>query len=260
VLQQLYEAFADFEEAFYAALDESLDPRGPDVLFELVERMGLPAGSRAVDVGCGEGRHSLELARRFGFDVLGIDPVPRQVEVARASAVDFDVRFEVGAAEELPLEEASVDLVWCRDVLAHVADLERAYGEFRRVLRPGGRALIYQALAGTRLEPREAAELWSATGIVPASADRERVEAAIAGAGFRVDETIDLREWGERAEETSGKGGRRLLYASRLLRDPRRYVERFGQAAYETMLADSLWHVYGMIGKLDRRAYVLTRP
>ena len=259
MLEQLYEAFADFEEAFYAALDESLDPRGPEVLFELVERMGLPAGSRAVDVGCGEGRHSLELARRFGFDVLGIDPVPRQIEVARASG-ESGVRFEVGAAEELPLAEASVDLVWCRDVLVHVADLERAYGEFSRVLRPGGRALIYQPFAGPRLEPREAAELWQATGAVPASADRERAEAAIAVAGFQVDETIDLREWGEWAEETSGKGGRRLLYTSRLLRDPQRYVERFGQAAYETILADCLWHVYGMIGKLDRRAYVLTRP
>ena len=152
-----------------------------------------------------------------------------------------------------------MDLVWCRDVLVHVADLERVYAEFRRVLRPGGRALIYQPFAGPRLEPREAAELWQATGIVPASADRPRAEAAISAAGLRVDDTIDLSEWGEWAEETSGKGGRRLLYASRLLRDPRRYVDRFGQAAYDTVLADCLWHVYGMIGKLERRAYVLTK-
>jgi SAM-dependent methyltransferase len=258
VLEQLYEAFARYEAEFYAALDESLHPRGPEVLLELVERMGLPAGSRAVDVGCGEGRHSLELARRFGFDVVGVDPVAWHVEVARASA-DSGVRFELGAAEELPLEEASVELVWCRDVLTHVADLERAYAEFRRVLRPGGRALVYQAFAGPRLEPREAAWLWGTLGVVPTSADPARAEAAISAAGLRVDETIDLSEWGEWAEEDSGKGGRRLLHASRLLRDPRRYVDPFGQAAYETMLADCLWHVYGMIGKLERRAYVLSK-
>jgi trans-aconitate methyltransferase len=94
VLEQLYEAFPRFEAAFDAALAESLHPRGPEVLFELVERMGLPAGSQVLDVGCGEGRHTLELARRFGFDVVGIDPVPRQIEVARASA-DPGVRFEL---------------------------------------------------------------------------------------------------------------------------------------------------------------------
>jgi len=43
------------------------------------------------------------------------------------------------------------------------------------------------------------------------------------------------------------------------LRDPQRYVAEFGQAAYEIMLGDCLWHVYGMIGKLDRRVYVLSR-
>jgi hypothetical protein len=36
------------------------------------------------------------------------------------------------------------------------------------------------------------------------------------------------------------------------------YVERFGQAAYDLMLADCLWHVYGMIGKLSRHAFVLS--
>jgi hypothetical protein len=67
-----------------------------------------------------------------------------------------------------------------------------------------------------------------------------------------------VSEWGEWAEERAGKGGQRLLYASRLLRDPQRYVARYGQAAYELMLGDCLWHVYGMIGKLERRVYLLS--
>ena len=49
-----------------------------------------------------------------------------------------------------------------------------------------------------------------------------------------------------------------MLHASRLLRDPERYVAQFGQAAYEIVLGDCLWHVYAMIGKLERRIYVLT--
>jgi ubiquinone/menaquinone biosynthesis C-methylase UbiE len=47
----------------------------------------------------------------------------------------------------LPVEDRTADLVWCRDVLVHVADLERAYHEFHRVLRDGGRTLVYQMFA-----------------------------------------------------------------------------------------------------------------
>ena len=93
------------------------------------------------------------------------------------------------------------------------------------------------------------------------SAEPRRTEAAIATAGLRVDECIVLgSEWGERAEEESGVNGRRLLYAARLLRDPERYCEQFGRQAYEIMLGDCLWHVYAMIGKLERRVYLLSRP
>jgi ubiquinone/menaquinone biosynthesis C-methylase UbiE len=47
------------------------------------------------------------------------------------------VTFETGTVQDLPAASASVDLVWCRDVLCLVEDLGRAYHEFRRVLRPG---------------------------------------------------------------------------------------------------------------------------
>ena len=50
-----------------------------------------------------------------------------------------------------------------------------------------------------------------------------------------------------------------LLHAAGLLRAPDRYIEKFGKAAYEIMLGDCLWHVYGMIGKLSRRVYILSR-
>jgi SAM-dependent methyltransferase len=168
------------------------------------------------------------------------------------------VSFEVGAAEALPLDDASVDLVWCRDVLLHVDALEQAYVEFRRVLRRGGRVLVYQWFATERLEPREAEWLWRTMRVVPASADAQRTEAAVAAAGLEIEQRVDLgSEWGERAEEDAGDGSRRLLRAARLLRSPERYVEQFGHAAYDIMLGDCLWHIYRMIGKLNPRLYVL---
>jgi SAM-dependent methyltransferase len=254
-LEESYDAYPRVEGAFEAALGESLQPRGPELLYDLVRDMGLPPGSAAVDVGCGDGWHSFRLADRFQYDVVGVDPVLRRVEPATS------VGFAVGTAEALPLDAESVDLVWCRDVLLHVADLDRAYAEFHRVLRPGGRALVYQMFAGAGLEPREGEWLWNTTGGVPTSADPARTESAVANAGLKVDDCIVVgSEWGEWAEEQSGKSGKRLLHAARLLRDPERYVARFGQAAYEIKLADCLWHVYAMIGKLERRVYVLSKP
>jgi SAM-dependent methyltransferase len=264
-LEQSYDEYPRIEEEFHAALDESLNPRGPDLLYDLVSAMGLSPGAAAVDVGCGEGQHALQLAERFHFTVTGLDPVPRHIELANEQLkanpkLSRLVHFELGAVEALPLEDRIADLVWCRDVLVHVADLQQAYSELRRILNEGGHVLVYQMFGTERLEPREADWLWKAMGVVPTSADPALTAAAISAAGLRVDELIELRtEWGEWAEEQTGKSSRRLLYAARLLRDPRRYVARFGQAAYDIMLGDCLWHVYGMIGKLDRRVYLLSR-
>lgn len=260
-LEQMYDVFPQIEEEFSAALDESLHPRGPGQLLDLVAGMGLAPGAVALDVGCGEGRHALALHQRFGFHVTGIDPVPRHLEAARAAAGQGGPAFTPGTAEDIPAGPGTADLVWCRDVLVHSPDLPRAYAEFRRVLRPGGRALIYQMFGTELLEPREAAWLFAAMGVVPANADPARTEAAIGATGLRIDQCITVgSEWGEWAEEHHGHGGRKLLHAARLRHDPDRYTSRFGSAAYDMMLGDCLWHVYALIGKLSRRIYILSTP
>jgi len=83
-LRQSYDVYAGVEEQFGQALEESLDPSGPGLLYDLVAGFGLPAGAAALDVGCGEGDDAIELARRFGLTVRGIDPVPRHIGIARA--------------------------------------------------------------------------------------------------------------------------------------------------------------------------------
>jgi SAM-dependent methyltransferase len=268
-LNAFYDAYPRIEAEFQAVLDASLRPRGPEFLYDLVGELGLPRGANVVDVGCGEGKHTLALAERFGFVVRGIDPVRRHIDLAqealsvaskRNPELGKLVHFEVGAAEGIPLADASVDLVWCRDVLVHVEALDKAYAECRRVLRENGRVLVYQWFGTDRLEPREAEWLWKTMRVVPASADPQRTEAAIAAAGLRIEKRIELgSEWGERAEEDGGDGSRRLLRAGRLLRAPERYIAQFGQAAYDIMLGDCLWHIYRMIGKLSPRAYLLAR-
>jgi SAM-dependent methyltransferase len=261
-LQGFYDEYPRIEEAFQAALDESLNPRGPELLYEMVVNLGLPAGANAVDLGCGEGKHSVQLADRFGFAVRGIDPVPRHIELSNqrldeAARKNPELRglvsFEPGTAEALPIGDASVDMIWCREVLVHVEALDEAFAECRRVLRAGGRMLIHDTFRTDRLEPQDTAPI--------GGADQQPIEAAFTASGFEAEERIELgSEWGERAQEETGAGGRRLIHAARLLRDPERYIARFGQSAYDNMLGDCLWHIYRMIGKLTGRVYLLRLP
>jgi SAM-dependent methyltransferase len=269
-----YDHYPRIEAEFQAYLDESLNPRGPDVLYEMVGRLGLPQGASVLDLGCGEGKHSIELAERFGFNVRGIDPVPRHIELSNERLGEAAkarpelggrISFVAGRAEAIPVEDASIDLIWCREVLVLVEALDEVFRECRRVLREGGRMFIHDTFKTERLaaieaesfgaDPERVRATFGAAGL---GADAERIEAAFGAAGLELDEHIELSsEWGEFGQEQTGAAGRRLLHAARLLRDPERYITRFGQAAYDIMLADCFWHVYRMIGRLSGRVYVL---
>jgi ubiquinone/menaquinone biosynthesis C-methylase UbiE len=263
-----HDAYDRVEARFNDTLDESLHPHGPEILYDLVAQMRLPAGAVTLDVGCGRGRHTIDLAKRFRLSVRGIDPTPRHLEIAAEhlaeearhdSALNDSVSFDLGSVEALPVADASVDLVWCRDVLCLIEDLDAAYADIRRVLKPTGKALVYQMFSTERLEPAEEAWLLPTMGCTSTSMRPEVAEAAIAAAGLQVDSCIVLgTEWGEYVQETTGHGGRKLLHAARLLRDPDRYIGAYGQAKYDIALGDCLWHVYRLIGKLSGRVYLLS--
>jgi len=258
---ETHAAFDSVEQAFHAALDTSLDPRGPESLFDLVSALALPPGASVVDVGCGRGRQSVELARRFGFEVLGVDPVARQEtseqEVASDPPALGTVVFAEGTAEAIPVEDSSTDLIFCRESLMYT-DLEAATSEFHRVLRPGGCGLVYLVLTGPQMSDAEADTFntrLGSNGLRPSD-----IEQALTEVGLRVDERVDYgSEWGERAQEREGTAGRRLLYAARLLRRPGRYITQFGQDNYDIMLGDCLWHVYRLLGKVAGYACTFTK-
>ncbi|WP_439938717.1 class I SAM-dependent methyltransferase [Nocardia sp. N13] len=261
-----YDTRPRVEAELAARLDESLAPRDPSVLLQVVRELDLPPDSRVVDVGCGEGVHAFRLATHFGFRVLGIDPFQRNLDLARearreiAPDIAARVSFERGSATRVPVADASLDLVWCRDAMVHVADPADAYLEIARVLRPGAYVVSYQVVATDLLGADEADWLFDVMGVVPDSADPRVLDEAIAGSGLEVVDTIDLSsEWGEWSEEQEGRASRALLHLARLLRDPERYRGEFGDAAYDLMVGDCRWHVYRMMGKLAGRIDVLQR-
>lgn len=244
-----------------------MSPRSPDLLYDLIAELGFEAGATVIDLGCGEGGIALELARRFAFAVHGVDPIPRHLELANQALSSADdqvrdrVRLHNGSAEGIPLDDQSVALILCREMLYHVPRLTEAFTECRRVLKLRGRVVIYQLFATDGLEPAEADWLWATSGVIPRNADRSYMEASIAAAGLSIEQQIETgSETMEWAEETRGRASQELLAAARLQRDPNRYIDQFGQAAYDIKLADSLWQIYRLIGKLSQWIYVLGRP
>jgi len=98
---------------------------------------GVKADHRALDVGCGPGALTVELARRVGAGrVAAIDPAPQFVEACRQRVVGADVR--VGGAETLPWADATFDVALAQLVLTFMTDAPSALREMRRVVRPGG--------------------------------------------------------------------------------------------------------------------------
>jgi 2-polyprenyl-6-hydroxyphenyl methylase/3-demethylubiquinone-9 3-methyltransferase len=96
-------------------------------------------GKSVLDLGCGGGFVSEELARR-GACVVGVDPASALVEVAKNHAREskLEIDYRVGTGEAIPAADASFDVVVCVDVLEHVADLDKVLKEVHRVLKPGG--------------------------------------------------------------------------------------------------------------------------
>ena len=103
------------------------------------------AGSRLLEVGCGMGIDTLELARLGFGEVVAVDLTEAALAIAReraARAGVTNVSFVVGNAEQLDLPAASFDAVYSFGVIHHTPDTRRAAEEIRRVLRPGGTAFV----------------------------------------------------------------------------------------------------------------------
>ncbi len=116
-----------------------------DQFLKLFDRQSIE-GKRVLDFGCGSGALSLVVARLGAGSVLGVDLSAKAIERAKKAAEDAHINAEFQQAEHtdcIELPDQSVDVVLCFDVLEHVMAYEQIIPEWKRVLRPGGRILIW---------------------------------------------------------------------------------------------------------------------
>jgi len=123
------------------ALAASLGCANPTALVEL------QPGSTVLDLGSGGGLDALVCARRVGPSghVIGVDLTPEMIELATQHAADADlanVEFRLGTIEDLPVEDASVDLVISNCAISLSPAKDRVAAEAWRVLTPGGQLAI----------------------------------------------------------------------------------------------------------------------
>jgi ubiquinone/menaquinone biosynthesis C-methylase UbiE len=131
----------------------------------------LDAGDTVADIGCGPGTAARHAAR-LGASVVGIDPAPVMLRLARllTRRSAGAVRYAEGSAEALPLPGSSVSAAWSIASVHHWADLDAGLREARRVLKPGGRLVAIERL--TRPGATGLASHGWTTGQASAFADR----------------------------------------------------------------------------------------
>ena len=110
---------------------------------DLIQRAKVFRGDRVLDVATGTGIVACRIAAT-GAKVTGLDPAPAMLEQARkrAAAEGVGVTWVERSAESLPFAAKAFDLVICQHGLQHVGDRAAAVKEMRRVVAPGGRAVI----------------------------------------------------------------------------------------------------------------------
>ncbi|MET0801400.1 MAG: arsenite methyltransferase [Actinomycetota bacterium] len=191
----LYDATARADLPEEAVL-ASMGCGNPTAVAELRE------GETVLDLGSGGGIDVLLSARRVGptGTVYGLDMTEEMLELARANAREANaenVEFLQGYIEQIPLPDASVDVVISNCVINLSTDKPKVIDEMFRVLRPGGRLGISDVVADDHLTPADRAERGSYVGCIAGALSFAEYGADLMRAGFvdiEVDPTHELTD------------------------------------------------------------------
>jgi len=189
-------------EVFGGALYGEHGADAPDAALAASLGCGVPTavadlhpGETVLDLGSGAGADVLISARRVGRSgrAIGIDMTDEMLALARANAAQAgveNVEFIKGYLEELPLPDASIDVVISNCVINLAADKRLVIREAARVLRPGGRLAVSDVIADPELDDATRADMAAWTGCIAGALTEAEFRGALLDAGF---DEIEIR-------------------------------------------------------------------
>jgi ubiquinone/menaquinone biosynthesis C-methylase UbiE len=148
-MPDVYATIADAEPTLVTQIAEVLELRAADPQQQAMRQaylrdIAFPQGARVLEVGCGTGAVTRELAAWPGVaEVIGVDPSPTFLATARRLDPPANVRFMEGDARALDLQDRSFHVVVLHTTLCHVPGPHLALAETARVLRPGGWLAVF---------------------------------------------------------------------------------------------------------------------
>lgn len=184
--------------------------RGHAATLEVAAKLELTPSARVLDIGSGLGGPARALAQLHGCHVTGVDLTQSYcdaaTEMSRWVGLDGQVSFEQGDATRLPFADASFDAALTIHVAMNIAAKDRMYAEARRVLKPGGRFVIYDVVEG------EGGDVlfpvpWAREPAISHLATPQEMEELLAAAGFTIlemaDSTQESADWFARMSGSS---------------------------------------------------------
>jgi ubiquinone/menaquinone biosynthesis C-methylase UbiE len=172
-------------------LGDCFHPGGRELTLRLIRRLGVGTGAAVVDVASGLGTSALLLARELDCAVVGVELSPTSVAAAADAAAEAgltgQVRFLIGDAEALPLEDKCMDGALCECALCTFPDKEAAAAELARVLRKGGRLLLADIVAEPKRLPDELRNLTAWVACVADARSADELSALLERAGFAIE-------------------------------------------------------------------------
>jgi demethylmenaquinone methyltransferase / 2-methoxy-6-polyprenyl-1,4-benzoquinol methylase len=138
--QELFAPLGPTYDRYARLLSFGQDPRWRSFL---VSRLEVGREDTVLDVACGTGAVALEIVRRYGAHVVGVDQSADMLEVARRR-VGGGIELREARAEALPFDDATFDALTFTYLLRYVDDPEATMQELARVVRPGGRVAMLE--------------------------------------------------------------------------------------------------------------------